>query len=79
MNWFYWSVSLLALVGVWLNNKKNVACFWIWAVTNAVWVYADLKHGLLSQATLMAIYFLLALYGILKWSSGGKDRAGVDP
>jgi nicotinamide mononucleotide transporter len=78
MSWTYWLVSLLALVGVWLNIKKNVACFWIWAFTNLAWAEADLSHGLPAQALLQFTYFLLSIYGILKWSLStpgtSKDR-----
>lgn len=43
----YWLTSIAALIGVWLNIKKHVACFWIWSLTNAVWVYADIEHGII--------------------------------
>lgn len=65
----YWITSLASLFGVWLNIKKHVACFWIWAFTNATWTYVDLKHEIYPQAALQAAYFVLALYGIGKWSS----------
>ena len=65
----YWITSVLALLGVWLNIRRHVGCFYIWSVTNAVWVWADLEHGLHAQAALMAIYFALAIYGIWKWSA----------
>ena len=60
MTALYWLTSLAALVGVVLNIHRHVACFYVWAVTNAVWVYADATHGLLPQATLQAAYFGLS-------------------
>jgi len=66
----YWLTSVAALTGVWLNIKKHVGCFYVWSVTNAIWVAADLKHGLHAQAALMAIYFILSLYGISSWRRG---------
>jgi nicotinamide riboside transporter PnuC len=68
MDAIYWLVSLAALAGVWLNVRKQVACFYIWAVTNAVWTYADLEHGLHAQAALQAAYFALSIWGIVSWS-----------
>ena len=65
----YWITSIAALIGVFLNIKQNVACFWIWMCTNAIWAYADIAHGILPQAALQFVYFLLSLYGIWKWSS----------
>ena len=66
-----WIVSGASLLAVWLNIKKQVAAFWIWAGTNAVWAYADLTHGLLPQAALQASYFVLSIYGIVAWSKKG--------
>jgi len=74
----YWLTSIAALVGVWLNIKKHVSCFYIWAVTNVIWTYADFSHGIYSQATLQAVYFMLAIYGIHKWKNrkliNGKEK-----
>ena len=70
MTILYWLTSLAALVGVWLNIRKHVACFWIWAMTNAVWTYADFTHDLLPQAALQAVYFALSIFGIWKWGNG---------
>ena len=77
MTTLYWITSAAALVGVLLNIRKHVACFWIWAATNAIWTYADLTHDLLPQATLQAVYFGLSIYGIVKWSAGRKEE-GID-
>ena len=74
-----WLTSVAALVGVVLNIRKHVACFWIWTVTNAIWVCAYIRHGIYPQAALQAVYFGLAIYGIFKWtaegSPGGKDES----
>ena len=70
-----WVISLAALVGVVLNIRKHVACFWVWAFTNASWAWLDWSNGLYSQAALMAVYFVLSLWGIWSWSRKG-DRHG---
>ena len=59
MSVLYWPIVLAALVGVWLNIRKHVACFWIWAVTNATWAVVDYLHGIYAQAALQAVYFRL--------------------
>ena len=67
-----WLVTALALVGVWLNIRKHVACFWIWAFTNAAWATVDWCAGIPAQAVLHGIYFVLALYGIHEWSKSSR-------
>ena len=64
MSLVYWLTAAASLAGVWLNIKKNVGSFYLWAVTNAVWTVADLERGIYPQAALQLIYFGLSLYGI---------------
>ena len=70
----YWMTAVLSLVGVVLNIHGYRVCFVLWAITNATWAVADYQHGLPQQATLQAVYFLLSLYGIWKWSRLRRPR-----
>ena len=63
----FWFVAALSLWGVWLNIRKRSECFLCWMVSSAVWTYADATHGLLPQALVQAIYFLMSAYGLLHW------------
>ena len=69
----HWLVAIAALVGVWLNIKRHVACFYLWAGTNAMWTYTDLVHGIHAQAALQAVFFFLSLYGIVQWTKRPAD------
>jgi len=70
----YWLTSLAAVAGVWLDIRKHVSCFWIWAATSAVWAYADFTHGLQPQSALQAVYFSASIYGIQKWRGTDKGE-----
>ena len=76
MDTLYWLTALAALVGVWLNIQRKVLCFWIWTVTNATWVYVDLRHGIHAQAALQLVYFGLAIYGIVIWNRESSKPSG---
>lgn len=73
----YWVTACAALVGVVLNIHRNVACFWIWSITNAVWVVADIRHGIYPQAALQFVYFNLSIYGAWKWQRDIARREGT--
>lgn len=74
----YWLVSIASLAGVWFNVRKHVACFYLWAASNATWAYVDLANGLEAQAALQAVYFVLSLWGIWSWSTwGGGGKGGT--
>ena len=71
-----WVTAAASLVAVWINIHRHVACFWIWAVTNATWAVIDFAHGIYAQAALQAVYFVLSIYGLLKWAECGFVRNG---
>lgn len=64
----YWLVTILSITGVILNIYKNKWCFVIWSITNFSWMIIDFYKGIYAQAFLFLVYFLLAIYGLIKWS-----------
>lgn len=62
-----WAITVASLIGVVLNIHKNRACFYIWAVTNFSWMVYDWRIGAHEQSALFAVYFVLAIWGIIKW------------
>ena len=64
---FKWFLALASVTGVVLNIRKNRACFFIWAATNASWCVVDLVHAVWAQAALQSVYFGLAIWGIRSW------------
>jgi hypothetical protein len=64
---FKWALAALSVTGVVLNVRRLRACFFVWAFTNASWAAVDLYHGVWAQAALQAVYFGLAVWGIVAW------------
>jgi len=69
VDWYLWVLTMFSLVGVILNIYKVQWCFWIWAGTNFSWMLVDFYRGIYAQAALFAVYFFLAIWGIVKWKS----------
>jgi nicotinamide riboside transporter PnuC len=67
-----WIITVLSIIGVILNIYKYKYCFIIWAFTNFAWMIIDYKAELYSQSLLFGLYFILAIWGIIKWN-GGKE------
>lgn len=70
-------LTLLALVGVVLNIKKNIWCFYIWLFTNSSWAVVDFYKGIPAQGILFTIYTGLAVYGIYEWKKGDKSVKNI--
>jgi len=67
-------VCVLAVVGVLLNNRKMIGCFYFWIVSNSL---SGLLHWNAGQYSLCArdvIFLALAVEGLLKWRDEQKWR-----
>ena len=62
-----WFLAALSVIGVVLNIKKDRRGFVFWIATNGCWAVIDFRHGLYAQAVLFVIYFILALWGWIRW------------
>jgi nicotinamide riboside transporter PnuC len=62
-----WILVILSIAGVILNIYKRKECFVIWGITNLGWAIYDFKIGAYAQGVLFAVYFGLAVWGIIKW------------
>ena len=70
MTVLYWLIAAVSITGVLLNIHGRRACFALWALSSATWTVADLAHGLPQQACVQAVYFVLSVYGLLRWRRG---------
>lgn len=74
---FTWPLAILTVVGVVLNVKKRRFCFVIWSVTNIFWVVYNYTIEAYAQAAVFAVYFGLAIWGIIQWGrDASKEREG---
>ncbi len=62
---------VLAVAGVWLNNRKLRGCFYLWLVSNSLSAVLHGQAGLWSLLARDVIFLALAVEGIVKWR---KDR-----
>ena len=77
MDILFWLLTLLSLIDVILNIKKNRACFYIWAVANAGWAIIDFYAGLPQQGGSSAsiLSWLFTEYGNGKATTDDTDYA----
>jgi len=60
--------TVLAVAGVLLNNRRRRECFYLWLVSNGLTLAVHVMAGIWSLAVRDAIFFLLAIDGLAKWS-----------
>jgi len=73
-----WPITILSLIGAYLNINKNKACFIIWTFTNFAWMAYDFSIKAYAQCGLFFIYFCLAIWGLFKWNKKQDERIFSD-
>jgi len=65
---FEWILTFLSITGTLFNIQKKIAGWFIWAVANLGWIISFTLKGMIAEATLFGVYFILSIYGIIRWS-----------
>jgi len=63
--------TVLAVVGVVLNNRLNRICFGLWLVSNAICAGLHISVGLWSMVIRDIIFIALACEGWFRWRKKG--------
>lgn len=57
-----------SLMAVYLQARKNIACWWLWIVVDLVYVPMYIYKFLVVTALLYAGFLFLAVYGLWNWN-----------
>jgi len=73
------AAMVLAVAGVWLNNRQRRGCFYLWLVSNTLSAGLHWQAGMTSLLIRDAIFLALAVEGIIKWHhiQKGDGHAGL--
>ena len=74
---FTWVFTAISLAGTALNVRKNVLCFYLWAVGNVAWLGFDVASGLYSRAVLDVVHLAFAIWGIFAWREPKDTRPSM--
>ena len=69
--------TILAVVGVVLNNRRLIWCFPLWLASNSLCLYIHAEASIWSLAARDATFLLLAVEGWYRWKKkpGGPPHA----
>jgi nicotinamide riboside transporter PnuC len=66
--------TILAVTGVVLNNRKLIACFYLWLVSNAISGYLHYDASLHALLVRDILFSLLAIDGIYNWKTKRESK-----
>jgi nicotinamide mononucleotide transporter len=72
--WLDWTITVTALVYVYLAARENLWC-WVWGIVScSLWAYADFaKYNLWVDGILQLFYVGMGIMGLYAWRYGGKE------
>jgi len=77
MTAFTWLFTAISLAGTVLNVRKNILCFYLWAIGNIAWLVFDVASGLYSRTVLDVVHLAFAIWGIFAWREPKDTRPSV--
>lgn len=60
-------LTIISLVGNYLNCRKLRICFVLWIICNVGWIYVDFNSGAYSRMILDAVQIGFSFYGYRNW------------
>ena len=69
-----WLATVVAVAGVYLNNRRRRACFVLWLVSNAMTLAVHFYVAMWSLAVRDLAFLMLAIHGWWLW---GSRRGGA--
>jgi nicotinamide riboside transporter PnuC len=66
-------VTILSVVGVVYNNRRDLRCFGFWIVSNGIMCLLHVYVGLWSMVVRDLIFFVLSIQGYRMWGKLRKE------
>lgn len=73
-----WAVTVLALVGLYLNVKGRWQGFLLWIFSNAFWCVHNAHIEQWAQSVLFGVFFIISAVGIWQWRKASPRASLVD-
>jgi nicotinamide riboside transporter PnuC len=67
-------VTIVAVVGAWLNNRHKIGCFYLWIVSNALSAGIHVQTETWSLVVRDLIFLALSIEGIWVWKRTDARR-----
>ncbi|MBF4474560.1 nicotinamide mononucleotide transporter [Methanobacterium formicicum] len=74
IDFIYWILTGLGLIGVILNIRHDRRCFFIWLLSNAGFAIQTYIYGVWNMTILFVIYFILAGWGVYSWKGKSQNE-----
>ncbi len=75
---FTWIIAVISITGSLFNVKKNVFCFYLWALCEILCCIIDIKNKHYGRAFLDIFCLGMNIYGIITWTKENRLKMEAD-
>lgn len=68
--------SGLAILGAVLNAAGSISGFYVWLISNSLWIYFGWRRRIFGLMAMQAVFLVLAAIGIVCWTIQEKGIRG---
>jgi len=63
-----WTACFFSCLGLFLNAKKKIISWWVWIVSNIIWIIYGLKTFQYPLIVLQIVNIVINFYGLKEWN-----------
>ncbi|MBE3069135.1 MAG: nicotinamide mononucleotide transporter, partial [Planctomycetes bacterium] len=67
-----WVVTVVAVGGVILNNRRRRECFWLWFISNTISAGIHASAGMVALTVRDLVFLVLAVQGLVLWTRAAR-------
>lgn len=72
-----WVATVISIIGIILNARKNMLCWPTWLVSNVLWVTYFLVLGDFPSIILWIVFSIFNVYGWIQWSKDKRKKINI--
>jgi len=73
-----WIATVLSIFGIVLNAKKLILCWFVWILSNILWIIYFSNNFNLQSLILWVVFCLFNIYGWIQWKKDKKPQNEKD-
>ena len=62
-----WAALVLSGIGIYLNARQRISCWYFWLVADLIWAVIELVKGRYPEAAAFLVFFISCFYGLHQW------------
>jgi nicotinamide mononucleotide transporter len=69
-----WTATIISIIGIILNARKNILCWPVWLTSNILWIIYFIPSMDMPSIILWVVFSMFNVYGWMQWKKDKKIK-----